>query len=183
MDDSGLSDKTLRELTASKELINLIQREVGAERDYTNGQIEKLEERLDGIDKATELLSETVNRTPTEIQKQIGHLRELTYEKFDSVNTRFIEIKEATQIALISQKESLGKTEMNTKESLTKLENLFTAKTDSLSAAIGELKSGVDRINNLKLGGEQNMGKLYAVIFAVAAFLSIVSIVANAVFR
>lgn len=179
---ASILDKTLRELTNSKELVDLIQREISAERDYTDGQVAVLVQRMDDADKATELLSETVNRTPTEIQKQIGHLRELTGEKFVSVNTRFTEIKEATHIALTSQKDSLGKAEMNTKESLTKLENLFTAKTDSMSASMSDIKSDVARINNLKLGGEQNLGKIYAAIGAMGVILGILVLLSNNVF-
>lgn len=39
-------------------------RAVNAERDYVNGQLEVLRERLTGIDRATVVLNETVNRTP-----------------------------------------------------------------------------------------------------------------------
>jgi hypothetical protein len=50
---------------------------------------ELFEARLDGIDKATELLSTNVNRTPTEIQKQITHMSELTDQKFVGVSQHF----------------------------------------------------------------------------------------------
>lgn len=62
-------------------------RAVAAERDYTDGQIAKLEERLHAIDRATELLNETVNRTPTEIQKEVAHLRELMAKEIDGIRT------------------------------------------------------------------------------------------------
>jgi hypothetical protein len=45
---------------------------------------EILTARLDGMDTATKLLSETVNRTPTEIQKQIAHLKELLEFRLDA---------------------------------------------------------------------------------------------------
>jgi hypothetical protein len=41
--------------------------------------------RLDGYDTATSLLSETVNRTPTIIQTEIAHVRELMTEKLTSL--------------------------------------------------------------------------------------------------
>lgn len=50
---------------------------------------EIIEARLDAMDTATKLLSETVNRTPTEIQKEIGHLRELAWERFESISLQF----------------------------------------------------------------------------------------------
>ena len=46
-----------------------------------SGLREILTARLDGMDRATALLSETVNRTPTVIQTEISHLRELIDEK------------------------------------------------------------------------------------------------------
>lgn len=52
---------------------------------------EIIDTRLNGIDRATELLSATVNRTPTEITKEIGHLRGILEEKLSSVEVRFVE--------------------------------------------------------------------------------------------
>ena len=46
---------------------------------------EIIEARLDGSDRATKLLSETVNRTPTQIQTEIAHLRELMHEQLGSL--------------------------------------------------------------------------------------------------
>ena len=52
---------------------------------------ELIETRLDGMDRATELLSATVNRTPTVIQTEISHVRELLDQKFTGVEQRFAE--------------------------------------------------------------------------------------------
>lgn len=45
---------------------------------------EILTARLDGMDRATALLDETVNRTPTEIQTQIAHLKELLESRHEN---------------------------------------------------------------------------------------------------
>lgn len=148
-----------------------------------DAQVAKLEQRLDDMDKATVVLHETVTKTPTEIQKQIGHLRELTFERFKSVDTQFENVKEATQLALTTQKESLAKAEENTKESQNKLESLLGTKTESLANSLTEVKTQVERLANLKLGGEQNLGKIYAAIAAVGAVLAILIVVANGVLR
>jgi hypothetical protein len=66
-------------------------RVVAAERDYVDGQIGVLEERFRGIDRASSLLSETVNRTPTEIQKEIGHLRSIIDERSSTTGIQFKE--------------------------------------------------------------------------------------------
>jgi hypothetical protein len=52
---------------------------------------EILQARLDGMDRATELLSETVNRTPTIIQIEISHVRELLDEKLGRADSQFTE--------------------------------------------------------------------------------------------
>src|SRR6185437_13512206 len=63
---------------------------------------EILTARLDGMDRATLLLSETVNRTPTQIQTEIAHVRERMQEtlsglggqaeeKFASIGLQFAE--------------------------------------------------------------------------------------------
>ena len=52
---------------------------------------ELVETRLHGMDRATILLGENVTRVPTEIDKQIAHLKELFLEKFSSVEKQFDE--------------------------------------------------------------------------------------------
>lgn len=67
-----------------------------AERDYTDGQIAVLAERMlrlvqrmDDRDEATKVLHETVTRVPTDMQFAVGHLAAVVEEKFNSVTTRF----------------------------------------------------------------------------------------------
>lgn len=67
-----------------------LMRMLRAERDYTDGQVEVLQERLRGMDEATKVLHETVTRVPTDMQLAVGHLRDVMDEKFGSVNTRFV---------------------------------------------------------------------------------------------
>jgi len=69
-----------------------------AGRDYVDGQVEVLNEkiktliqRMDDRDEATRVLHETVTRVPTDMQLAIGHLKELMIEKFHSVDTQFSE--------------------------------------------------------------------------------------------
>jgi hypothetical protein len=50
---------------------------------------EILEARLNAMDLATRLLDATVNRTPTIIQTEIAHVRELDAERFASVAKQF----------------------------------------------------------------------------------------------
>jgi hypothetical protein len=68
-----------------------VQRASKGERDYTDGKIELISTRIDGIDRATALLSETVNRVPTETQREVGHLSSLVDERFSSIQIQFKE--------------------------------------------------------------------------------------------
>jgi hypothetical protein len=66
------------------------ERALTAERDYARGQVAVLAERLRGIDKATELLSATVNRVPTDLQKAVVDILRLMDERDLRVQHRFI---------------------------------------------------------------------------------------------
>jgi len=77
-----------------------IERTASAERDYTDGQIAILRQRMDGqhavtverfrgIDQATELLSATVTRVPTDLQQAVTELLRLMDERRQGVEARF----------------------------------------------------------------------------------------------
>ncbi|HEU4364549.1 MAG TPA: hypothetical protein VFT13_03700 [Candidatus Krumholzibacteria bacterium] len=53
-------------------------------KDYTDGKVAVLEQRLADMDRATAVLNETVTRTPTEIEREIGHLRELLFAEVEA---------------------------------------------------------------------------------------------------
>jgi len=142
-----------------------VERAVRAERDYVDGVVGILRQRLDAIDKATELLNETVNRVPTDVQKEVGHLRELSDEKFKSIQVQFKERdtrqeresrdnKVAVDAAFAAQKEAaseqnksntlaINKSETSTIETINKLDRLFKTTTDSLGDKIDDNKQRV----------------------------------------
>jgi hypothetical protein len=84
-----------------------------------SGLREILTARLDGMDRATKLLDETVNRTPTIVQTEISHLRELmneklgslggkAEEKFSSIELQFAERDVRTNQAAIASAQALA---------------------------------------------------------------------------
>jgi hypothetical protein len=158
-----------------------VNRAIAAERDYEDarilavkewaeGRIEVLQQRFDGIDRATVVLQETVSRTPTAIQIEIAHLRELDEEKFQSIATQFKERdtrseresrdnKVAVDAAFAAQKEAaseqnksntlaISKSEASTAETINKLAELFTSATDALGDKIDDIKG---RLNSLEV--------------------------------
>jgi uncharacterized phage infection (PIP) family protein YhgE len=154
-----------------------------AERDYVDGRIDVLIERLAGMDRATELLSDTVNRVPTETQKEVAHLAGLVDERFDSIRTQFAERdtrseresrdnKVAVDAAFAAQKEAaaeqnksnttaINKSEEATTESINKLGELFKTTIDAVKESVDELKQRVQAIESSKQGVAENTQQNY----------------------
>jgi hypothetical protein len=134
---------------------------------------EILQARLDGMDRATSLLSETVNRTPTQIQTEISHVRELIQEKlgslggqaeekFASIALQFAERDvrtgqaatagaQALAAALQAAKEAVFEQAQAAAKAADKTETSFTKQIDLLLAQIKALgETFTDRLAELK---------------------------------
>jgi hypothetical protein len=160
-------------------------RELGALR-------ELIEARLDGMDRATALLSETVNRTPTVIQTEISHVRELLDERFAGVGRQFGErdirtkqadeaSKEALSAALLSAKELVAQQNDANTTKAEKTEQNFTKQIDNALDRIGEIKERIDRGEGGAAGAagtrtEQrlNIGVLIGIAGVLIAVVSII---------
>jgi DNA repair exonuclease SbcCD ATPase subunit len=139
-----------------------IERAAKAERDYVNAQLDVLRQRLTGMDEATKVLNETVTRTPTEIQKEVTHLRELSEEKFQSVANQFAErdvrstqqtasSDQALAAALQAAKELVGAQGEASAAAAVKSETSFTKQIDQIGTIIQTLEKALDaRITELK---------------------------------
>jgi cation transport regulator ChaB len=155
-------------------------------RDYVDGQVSVLEERLRGIDIATKLLNETVNRVPTALQEGLGHLQAVMDERFLSIATQFQERdtrseresrdnKVAVDAAFAAQKEAaakqdeanakaIDKSERATAETIKTNQELSIAKIDSLTKSLDEVKLSVTRIESIKTGATQSTSALISVV-------------------
>jgi hypothetical protein len=181
-------------------------RAVNGERDLNTARLEVLRERLRGIDRATELLNETVNRVPTDLQREITHLRELTEERFRSVETQFKERdtrqeresfdnRTRVEAAFSAQKEAvrtqndsntlaINKSEQATTETINKLEQLFKTSTDGLAKELDGLKERIVRIEERRQGGKETVSAIYAFVgFLVSLLVVLGVLVAAGVFK
>lgn len=134
---------------------------------------EILTARLDGMDTATALLDETVNRTPTIIQTEIAHVRELMTEKLSnlggSAEERFRSIEKqfgerdvrteqaatasasALAAALQAAKEAVFEQAQAAAKAAEKTELSFTKQIDQIQLQIKTIGDGFsDRIAELK---------------------------------
>lgn len=186
-----------------------LSRAVTAERDYVDGRIDVLVERLSGIDRATELLSATVNRVPTDVQKEVAHLKGLNDEKFNSIVIQFRERdvrserenrdnKVAVDAAFAAQKESaakqdesnakaINKSELATTETINKLSELFKTTTDALSDKIDDIKERVGAIESRKEGSNESIQQHQAVtnlqLLTLGVFMTIVLIATGIIIK
>lgn len=169
-----------------------IAKAIAAMRDYVDGQLDIRDERLRGIDRATELRWPTVEDLPDQIADAVGHNRALTDEKFASIAIQFSERdtraendkrdgKVAVDAAFAAQKEAaakqdesnqkaIDKSEAAMAEKITTLSDLYSAGTGSLAGKIDDLKERVARIESVKVGATESRTGVYASI-GVAATL------------
>jgi hypothetical protein len=175
-------------------------RTVAAERDYVNGQLDVLRQRLNGIDRATELLNETVNRVPTALSEGLKHSQEVMDERFQSIDKQFAERdtrseresrdnKVAVDAAFAAQKEAaseqnksntlaISKSETSTAETINKLAELVRTQIAGMSDKIDDLKERVGRIESIKQGGSEatqdrraNLGQTTTLIGTIVAII------------
>lgn len=163
---------------------------------------EILQARLDGMDRANVVLSETVNRTPTVIQTEISHVRELVEEQFKSIALQFTErdvrtnqasiaADSALKAALQAAKEAVFEQAQAAAKAAEKTELSFTKQIDQIGLQIStvakgyddriaELKERIDRGEGSTSGASEsrteqrlNTGALVGVIGAVVAVVAL----------
>ncbi len=154
-----------------------------SERDYVDGKIEVLIERFRAIDKATELLSDTVNKVPTEVQREVGNLNNVMVEKFESVDKQFKERdtrseREARDNKLavdaafaaqekqavaesVSNQKAIDKSEVATNKAIDKLAELFESRVGGLAESLSDLKLRVQAMESAKQGVVENAQQNY----------------------
>jgi hypothetical protein len=181
-------------------------RAVNAERDYVDGRVAVLEQRLHAIDVATRLLNETVNRVPTDVQREVSHLTGLMDERLRSIGLQFAERdtrqereardnKLAVDAAFAAQEkqaaaqnkanaEAIGKSEIATSETIRNLTALLNTTGAGLGDKIDDLKERVGKVESIRQGGRETISGVYALAGFLASVVLVVGfLVASGAFK
>jgi hypothetical protein len=143
-----------------------LNREITSLRDATvAAQIalrEILTTRMDGNDRAIQLLQAHADKLPEWVNEKIAALTVVTHEKFSSIQTQFTErdvrteqaagaVKIAVDAALQAQKEAVGEQNKSSSTAISKSELATTKQIDQLSVLIQTMtKAFDDKIGDVK---------------------------------
>lgn len=167
-----------------------LNREIGALREI-------IETRLDGMDKAIELLQTLNNHAQDFVKTEVSHLQTLHDEKFKSIQNQFIErdtrteqtsrdSKVAVDAALQAAKEAVGeqnkssalaiaKSEAATNKQLDGIGTLLNTTAGGLTDKIDDLRTRLTTIEGRSSGGKDVYGYMIAagglVIAALVFFI------------
>ena len=153
---------------------------------------ELFETRIDAIEKAIQVAHDDLVRVPTEVMKQVGHLKELHDEKFNGIEARFQErdvrfaqkdrdMKTATDAAFQSASAAVAKSEAVTAKQIDQQSNLIQTETRALGGQISDAKERLTRLESTGIGEkggktqqQQMISWILAVIMALIAIGTIV---------
>jgi hypothetical protein len=177
---------------------------IAVTKDYTDGKIAVLEERLRGIDKATTLLNEEVNRVPSKLTLAVEQVYVVTGEKFASVDKQFKERdiraereardnKVAVDAAFAAQKEAaakqdeanakaIDKSEKATAETIKTNQDATIQRLAELTKSQDEMKIALSRLETSKLNATESRTEQRASTGAVTGYIfgAVASVVAVA---
>lgn len=178
----------------------LVDRAINAERDRTDGQFAVRDERLNGMDSATQLRLAQMHSIKEEIEMSRGetkilatHERELTTQRFDAVGDTFTALNQRTaeqkadtraavDAALQAAKELVALQTEASDKSTAKSEASFAKQIDALGLLLQkssettddkiiDLKSRMDRIEGNKIGGVESKASVYAAVALIITLL------------
>jgi hypothetical protein len=123
---------------------------------------EIIETRMQGMDRATQLLQATTNRIPSDVDTKVDHLKTLHEEKFHSIEIQFHErdvraeqtsrdTKTAVDAALQAAKEAVGAQTQASDRAIAKSETATTKQIDQITQLIQSNAVAQDaKISDLK---------------------------------
>jgi hypothetical protein len=125
-----------------------------------------IETRLDGMDKAIELLQTWNERIPRDIKTEVLHLQGLHEEKFRSIATQFLDAQTA-----------IDKSERMTTKQMDAVDLRVVAAKEAADSQIGDIKARLTTIESVALGGstqrQESSGSIRDLIAGLALIVSI----------
>lgn len=116
-----------------------------------DGQEEKFESRLDGMDKAVVLLQTNIDKGPAHTSAKVKHLKELFDEKFRGVKKQFVERDTRVTTSAKAAADALSAALQAAKEAVGEANKSFSLSIDKSEKATGEQLKGLgDQIADLK---------------------------------
>jgi len=167
-----IPDPTILTGALVSEATDQMRRELAAAVAVLQAELRTRDQRFEGMDKAVVILREDVNRVPTILQIEIGHLKELQTthtadlkelvkeiiarevkgigDQITGRDTALAAALKAAQDAVAQQNTANGlaidKAQAATKEAQTAANELFRTRSDQLSAGVDDLRSRLDRL-------------------------------------
>lgn len=173
-----MKEVVFREILASREIVE----------SKMSGIKTVLETRLEGMDKAINLVQLQRDVFPAKVQVEVGHLQKLHQEKFDSITTQFRErdtraeqtsrdAKIAVDAALQAAKEAVGEQNKSNALAIAKSEATFTKQIDQIGVLVSSMGKGFDdKVDDIKgrltaiESQKKGAGDVWAIWFAATGF-------------
>jgi len=173
-----MKEVVFREILASREIVE----------SKMSGIKTVFETRLEGMDKAINLVQLQTDVFPAKVQVEVGHLQKLHQEKFDSIATQFRErdtrteqtsrdAKIAVDAALQAAKEAVGEQNKSNALAIAKSEATFTKQIDQIGVLVSSMGKGFDdKVDDIKSrltaieSQKKGAGDVWAIWFAATGF-------------
>jgi len=173
-----MKEVVFREILASREIVE----------SKMSGITTVFETRLEGMDKAINLVQLQTDVFSAKVQVEVGHLQKLHQEKFDSIATQFRErdtrteqtsrdAKIAVDAALQAAKEAVGEQNKSNALAIAKSEATFTKQIDQIGVLVSSMGKGFDdKVDDIKSrltaieSQKKGAGDVWAIWFAATGF-------------
>lgn len=188
------TQQLLREVAAVRELLTSIIKALE----------DKLETRIDGMDRALDLIQSKADKVPSEVDMKVGNLEKLHETRFTAISERFDErdrrfaqaehaaeqsvdkALQAAERALSIQtnafEKAVGKSEESVNKRIEQLNELLNEKTNALDNKIGTNKERLDRLEGSSHGSSATWSVLAGAIAVIGTLVGIgvaVSVIAS----
>jgi CHAD domain-containing protein len=148
---------------------------------------------IDGMKTAIKVAHEDLVRVPTDVQKQVGNLKDLHEEKFIGIEKQFKErdvrseqqttsTKTAIDAALAAQEKQANKQAENFDKSIGKSEASFTKQIDGLQTQLQDVKDRVTTVESENRGKQQhsqgmsrNTGTILVIVSILIALVGLLT--------